>query len=281
MMQRAISCDGAKLTLFMDAPDWPEVGRAMAIGKCTFESAKAGVALIAQACDIARAEGAKGLIGPMDGDTWHSYRLVSQTDGTPPFLMEPPGDAVQAQAFTQAGFEAISHYASARVPLEQVPDTLPAPPDGMQLTQWDGTDPEALFAQVHAVSKQAFSKNPFYKDITREDFLAMYMPMVPLLKPELIWFARDSSDGLVGFLFGIPNYAEGPQSQTAILKTYASLAKGAGYALSQRFYHAAKALGHTTAIHALMHDDNLSADRSDTNGADIFRRYALYGKRLA
>jgi hypothetical protein len=36
----------------------------------------------------------------------------------------------------------------------------------------------------------------------------------------------------------------------------------------------------TAAIHALIHDDNLSALRSATEGAHVFRRYGLYGLRL-
>ena len=108
----------------------------------------------------------------------------------------------------------------------------------------------------------------------------MYLPVVPLLKQDLILFARDSTGALVGFLFGIPNYAEGPAPKSVILKTYASSQKGAGHWLSYQFYVNAKALGFETAIHALMHDDNLSAVRSGLNGADVFRRYALMGRAL-
>ncbi len=108
----------------------------------------------------------------------------------------------------------------------------------------------------------------------------MYRPVIPLLKQELILFARDATGTLVGFLFGIPNYSEGPEPASVILKTYASLQKGAGHWLSYQFYVNAKAMGFDTAIHALMHDDNVSAVRSGLNGADIIRRYALMGRAL-
>ena len=101
-----------------------------------------------------------------------------------------------------------------------------------------------------------------------------------MLKKDLILFARDSSGTLKGFLFGLPNYADGPETGTVILKTYASLQKGAGHRLSDAFHRAAKDAGYTTAIHALIHDDNLSALRSAANGAEVFRRYALMGRRL-
>lgn len=145
---------------------------------------------------------------------------------------------------------------------------------------WDGENPEALFAQVYDLSVAAFANNAFYKPISQEAFLAMYLPLVPVMKKDLIFFARDASDTLVGFLFGIPNYSEGAAPQSVILKTYASLHKGAGHMLANAFHEAAKAQGFKTAIHALIHDDNLSALRSAAEGAEIFRRYGLFGKRL-
>ena len=78
----------------------------------------------------------------------------------------------------------------------------------------------------------------------------------------------------------IPNYAEGPAAKSAILKTYASLERGAGQHLAHAFHTAALAMGFTTAIHALIHDDNESARRSAAEGATIFRRYELLGLRL-
>ena len=125
-----------------------------------------------------------------------------------------------------------------------------------------------------------FSRNAFYKPISEADFLAMYMPIVPMLKKELIFFARRPDGELAGFLFAIPNYAEGPQSKTVIVKTYASLQRGAGGHLLYACEKAARALGYETAIHALMHESNDSTERSAADGAHIFRRYELLGLRL-
>ena len=270
--------NGAKLVLYREAPDWD--GKAMAVGKFRFPSVEAGAALLAEAADIATADGAGGIVGPMEGDTWHAYRVVADSDGRTPFLMEPTSGEHDLAALEAAGFGQIGGYFSASVPLAEIAGPVPETQDGMTVSTWDGSDPEALFSEVHRLSCEAFQNNPFYKDISLQDFLAMYMPVVPLLKRELILFARDDHGELKGFLFGIPNYAEGPSPSSAILKTYASLQKGAGYALSSRFYAAAQALGYKTAIHALMHNDNLSALRSAANGAEVFRRYALMGKRL-
>jgi len=182
--------------------------------------------------------------------------------------------------FADAGFMKISGYFSARVPLARAVQDTPAQAADFVVETWDGQDPERLFKQVFDLSVRAFAKNAFYKPISEDDFLAMYMLIVPMLKKELIFFARRPDGDLAGFLFGIPNYSEGPKAQSVIAKTYASLFKGAGQHLLHSFHVAGLAQGYETAIHALIHDDNLSGVRSRGAGADIFRRYELLGLRL-
>lgn len=43
---------------------------------------------------------------------------------------------------------------------------------------------------------------------------------------------------------------------------------------------AADRLGYRDVVHALIHDDNISRQRSERLGATVFRRYALMGRRL-
>ena len=276
MTSRVFQNDGAKITVYLDGPAWDGAPTA-ALGGFACKTPEAGRAVLDQAIAHVWDAGQRRIIGPMDGDTWHSYRFVTQTDGSPAFLLEPKDDPAARALFTDAGFTQISSYFSARVPLATAAATPPAPTDDFTIQAWDGTAPEALFAQVYALSSAAFARNAFYKPISQDAFLAMYMPMVPMLKPELIFFARRPDGTLAGFLFGTPNYAEGFAPRSAILKTYASLQKGAGQHLAHAFHTAAAALGYDTAIHALIHDDNLSALRSATEGAQIFRRYGLFG----
>lgn len=279
MTTERIKTAGASLTLHNSASELEPGLPTMAVSHISFSSAEAGAEILEQATAKAREAGARAMIGPMEGDTWHSYRLVSESDGRPAFLMEPTSGVHDAKAFESAGFSIIGRYFSAAVSLNTKELTSPRN-DGLRVETWDGSDPKALFTQVHELSHTAFAKNPYFRPIALDDFLAVYMPIVPMLKPDLVLFARDETGELVGFLFGIPNYAEGPNPQTAILKTYASLRKGAGHALSHGFHSNAKALGYGHAIHALIHESNLSGERSGMEGAEIFRRYALMGKRL-
>ncbi|MBQ2263715.1 MAG: hypothetical protein II336_20425 [Loktanella sp.] len=280
MNTQTLKTNDGQLTIWFDGPVWDDHSQVATVGKCKFSSAKAGARLLAEAAAIAKSKGATALIGPMEGDTWHAYRLISERGMHQPFLMEPASADHDAAAFRAAGFDVISSYFSASAPLSELPGAKPRDTDVFTVSAWDGTDPDMLFTQVYDLSCAAFAGNPFYKHIDLADFLTMYRPVVPLLKQDLILFARDGTGALVGFLFGIPNYAEGPEPTSVILKTYASTQKGAGHWLSYQFYLNAKVMGFETAIHALMHDDNLSAIRSGLNGADVFRRYALMGRAL-
>ena len=275
-----IEAEGARVTLYPDGPGW-QGAPAACLGNFASPDAATGRAVLAQALARVRALGIRQLIGPMEGDTWHSYRFVTDSDGSAPFLLEPSNKPFAPDLFTEAGFQPIGRYFSARVALDQTAADPPPPNGDFIIAPWSGTDPEALFGQVFDLSVEAFSRNAFYKPISRAAFLAMYMPVVPLMKRELIFFATTPEGRLLGFLFGIPNYAEGPQTKTAILKTYASVRPGVGRHLAHAFHSSARALGYDTAIHALIHDDNLSALRSAVEGAHVFRRYTLFGLQLA
>ncbi len=279
MTKETYRIDGATVSVYFDAPDWGGKPTA-AFGDFSCKTAQTGAQVLNQAIEQVRKKGISRIIGPMNGDTWHNYRFVSETDGSASFLLEPTNKPHEPEVFLAAGFEQISGYFSARVALREAVQSTPHPTTDFGVETWNGQDPEHMFSQVFDLSVQAFAKNAFYKPISEQDFLAMYMPIVPLIKKELIFFARRPSGRLVGFLFGIPNYNEGPKAQSVIVKTYASLFKGAGQHLLHAIHEAGLAQGYETAIHALIHEDNMSAARSRAAGADIFRRYRLLGLRL-
>lgn len=279
MTKETVKTADAKLTVYLNGPNWDGVPAAT-FGDFSCKAPEAGAEILRKGIKRVQEAGLDRVIGPMSGDTWHSYRFVSESDGSAPFLMEPSNKPHEPEVFQSAGFAEISRYFSARVPLQTAAGSAPPETDDFVVEEWDGTDPEALFRQVFELSTRAFSSNAFYKPISAADFLAMYMPVVPMMKRDLILFAYRRDGTLAGFLFGIPNYAEGPNPTSAILKTYASLEPGAGRHLAHRFHKKAFSMGYDTAIHALIHDDNTSADRSAAEGATIFRRYVLLGQKL-
>ncbi len=271
--------ENASVTVYLEGPKWNKKPAAT-FGNFTVKTNAAGREILIEAIEFVRANGITQIIGPMNGDTWHSYRFVTESDDSAPYLLEPKNRPEEVEIFKSAGFVEISKYFSARVALINTTKNTLAQSENLTVEAWDGSNPEELFAQVYELSSQAFSKNAFYKPIAEDEFMKMYLPMVPMMKRELIFFVRDETESLVGFLFGIPNYSQGPQTKTVILKTYASLVRGAGQLLAHSFHKAAFECGYNTAIHALIHDDNQSAQRSALEGATVFRRYGLFGLKL-
>ncbi|WP_163269220.1 hypothetical protein [Chelativorans alearense] len=273
-----IETDGAACRIYRDAPGWEGL-RTAAIGGFRCESVAAGAGILAKAGEALRGEGFQVILGPMDGDTWHSYRLVTESDGSPPFPLEPVSGPYDREAFEASGFAPVSSYISARATLDEAIGPSAPMLDGVAVSPWDGENAQGLLAHLFDMSAASFSANPFFKPISREAFQALYEPVLPAVDPRLVLFARDA-DGIAGFLFGLPNLAEGKEPKTAIVKTYASRRRGVGHLLLDTFHRTARDLGFTDVIHALMHEKNVSRDRSQRHAARVFRRYALMGKRL-
>jgi hypothetical protein len=271
--------EGASCTIHRDAPSWDGMATA-AVGDFKCDSAAAGARLLGEVGQLLRQETFDAVIGPMDGDTWHKYRLVSSSDGSPPFFMEPTSGPHDKSAFEAAGYAPLSSYVSARATLDEaIGPNDPVAVNGIVVTPWDGRDGERLIGTLFDMSAASFSKNAFFKPINRQQFLALYEPVMPAIDPRLVLFAFAGSK-LVGFLFGLPNHLEGPRPGRVILKTYASGMRGVGHLLADSFHRTARDLGYAHVIHALMHVDNVSLDRAKKHAGQVFREYALMGTRL-
>jgi hypothetical protein len=278
-LPEVLTRDGASCRIYRDAPSWDGL-KAAAIGSFRCASAQAGEALLREAAAMLQAEGFTALLGPMDGDTWHAYRVVVETDGSAPFPMEPVSGPHDRAAFDASGFAPVSSYVSTRASLaEAIGPEAPVTVAGVTVTPWDGQGADRLIGGLFDMSAASFSDKAFFKPITKEAFLALYAPMLPAIDPRLVLFAHDAN-GLVGFLFGLPNLAEGRQPKTAILKTYASARPGVGHLLADTFHRTARDCGFVDVIHALMHVDNISLERSRRHAGQVFRRYALMARRL-
>jgi hypothetical protein len=278
MSEDRIETEGASLRIWRAAPAW-DGQRTAALGEFACETAEAGARVLDVAVEQLRAEGFEALVGPMNGDTWGTHRLVIESDGRAPFLLEPSNPPHYPDAFAQAGWSIISRYASAEGPLPQSAAPDAAPP-GFRLEPFDLSRADAELAELHRVSLAAFTRGFLYQPLSLDAFVAQYRPVLPRLDPELVVMARDEAGVLQGFLFAIPDLADPSPDRAVILKTYASLKPGLGSSLARRLYARAAARGYRRVIHALMHDDNLSARHSARLGATVFRRYALWGRGL-
>lgn len=254
------------------------------LGAFRCDDVPAGERLLREAAAQLTAEGFGYLIGPMDGDTWHRYRLVTESDGSPPFFLEPSNPAFYPEVFEAAGFTVIGRYSSARSegfrqrPLGAYTRRLQTL--GLHLRPFDPQRGEEDLRAIYRLSLTAFAGNFLYTPIGEEAFLDMYRPVLGRLVPEFVWLAEDGEEQLAAFIFAIPDYLEGPSPTTLIVKTYASRVPGLGGYLYEHLQAVARAAGFTAMIHALMHEDNVSRRNSDKYARSI-RRYALYGRPLA
>ena len=278
MTTTELSIPGASCLMWTDGPQWE--GRAAGtIGRLAIEYPEAGRKLVTMACEQLAQAGCAGVLAPMEGDTWHPYRVVLESDGSPPFLLEPTSGAHDHSTLKACGFDVLEEYVSARAAVPVAGSAEPAVP-GIAISAWDGRGAAQLVGQLHAYAAGSFADKLFFKPLDEAGFRAMYEPLIAMLDPRLVLFAHDAHGNLVGFLFGLPDLAQGERPTQAILKTYASTVRGVGRQLAWQFHERARDMGFTHVVHALMHSANRSRGSSGLFGGTEFRRYGILGKRL-
>lgn len=248
-------------------------------------------AVLDAACRTAKDAGCSLAIGPMDGNTWRSYRFLTWRGTEPRFAFEPDQPDTWPAWWQQAGFVAHEQYWSALVTkLDGHDPRLDAA--GARLTRAGVTIREIDLAtfdeelpRIYAISEIAFRDNVLYTPLPQAEFLAMYKQVRPLLR-EGLSFIAERAGAPVGFVFALPDLEQakrGATVDTVVIKTLAVLPgrelAGLGKLLLERCQHAAHAAGFRRAVHALMHDGNASRNLGDD--AVEIRRYTLLARRLA
>ena len=133
------------------------------IGHYAALDADAGGELLEQALDWHRARGCDRIIGPMDGSTWHRYRLLTERGTEPVFFLEPDNPDDWPGHFTGAGFVPLATYFSALNP-----DLTRGDPrsgqrraelqeNGITLRTIDIERFDLEFAAIHELSIEAFA----------------------------------------------------------------------------------------------------------------------------
>lgn len=258
-------------------------------------SATASVAEVSAALDTAcrtlRDAGCTLAIGPMDGNTWRSYRFVTWRGTEPRFAFEPDQPEAWPAWWQQAGFAAHEQYWSALVSdltthdprLDGVATRLER--QGVVIRPVDLATFEEELARIYAVSEVSFRDNVLYTPLPKDEFLAMYRQVRPLMRPGLSFIA-ERAGAPVGFVFALPDLEQakrGMPIDTVVIKTLAVLPgrdlAGLGKLLLEHCQQAVSAAGFRRAVHALMHDGNSSRNLGD--GAVEIRRYTLFSRRLA
>jgi GNAT superfamily N-acetyltransferase len=255
------------------------------IGDVASSDDDALAALLARAARRLRDAGCALAAGPVDGDTWHRYRLVTASDGTPPFALEPNSAPAAVAPWLRAGFAPLETYASFRDDaLGERDARVPAlaarmRAAGVTVRRLDLARFDDELAQVHALALRGFAAAPLFAPIAFDAFAPLYRPLAPLLDPRLCPVA-ECGGRIVGVLFALRD----PRApRTVVLKTVVRdphrRFAGLGFVLTDAARAAAHALGATRAIAALQHDGTVA--RALAPHAIPFRRYAVLAKELS
>lgn len=261
------------------------------IGHYAATNDEAAAAVLATASERLRAASCSLAIGPMNGNTWRSYRFVTESGEEPPFFLEPANPPEWPLQFERAGFSPLGAYFSALNSNLSRPDPRI---EGLERKMADAgvrvrsarADLSKELEKIYAVSRVSFQQNFLYTEIPQADFIAIYEPVLPVARPELVLLAE--SDGeCVGYLFAIPDLAQkarGHDVDTFILKTVSILPcaelRGLGTLLVARAQNIGHEMGFRRCIHALMFENNTSLNIS-RHYAEVMRKYTLYSKDLA
>lgn len=261
-------------------------------------------ALFAEAVRWLREIGAGEVVGPLDGDTWHRYRVNAGPFDQPPFLLEPYNPPWYPALWEGAGFRILETYASTWVDTESAarrlePRHREALAAGYRLRPFAAMRFEDELAETYRLSVAVFAGNFLYTDISEDEFLALYAGARALIDPGLIWFARSPAGEDVGFLFAYPDLfravaaMRGRRDLAAKLsflwhrrgasavnvKTLGVLPEhrrsGVGAALMYRVHVEALERGLKRANHCLFREGNPSGGMAG-EGAKLLRRYHLY-----
>ena len=259
------------------------------VGHYTAADAEAGTEVLRNAVSVLKAHGCTIAIGPLDGSTWHAYRLVTERGTEPPYFLEPDTPDDWPAHFAAAGFGVLAEYTSSLV--ASIPPSPSAVADiarrldaqGYLLRNVDPSRAAAELDSLYEVSTAAFAENFLYTPIARDAFHAQYGAMLPRLDPRLVLLAEHAGT-VVGYVFVVPDLLEQARTgraTTAIVKTLAvhpaHNGRGLGGLLVDRVQQAAAGLGFTRVIHALMFASNRSQQISRHYGT-TFRRYALFSR---
>lgn len=261
------------------------------IGHYATANADSGAAVLSRACAALAAGGCTTAVGPMDGNTWRRYRFIIERGPEPPFFLEPDNPDDWPAHWTAAGFSPLATYTSAVNDDLAVEDPRTATAlkrlagDGISIRAFDPAQSDTELHRIFTLSLAGFRRNFLYTPISEPEFLAQNRAVLPFARPELILLAeRDGT--LVGFMFALPDVLQarrGGSVDTVILKTIAVdpalSGMGLGGVLMDLVQRTARQMGFRRAIHALIHETNVSRRISDRYARTI-RRYVLFSRPL-
>lgn len=232
--------------------------------------------------------GTQFIIGPMNGSTWNNYRFSMNQDN--PFLSEPAHFSYYNDHFQRAGFHSVARYFSSftrNLEVDQ-PDILRREQElesaGVAFRNIDLEKFEAELKKIHEFNTLAFKTNFLYTPITSDTFIKKYKEIKKIIDPEFVILAEDKAKNLIGYFFCFQDFLNRSE-KSLVIKTIARHPdkkwRGLGHVIANRIYKRAVKTGFTSIIHAFLYDEGTSTTISKNFSGEIYKRYQLYGKRIA
>ena len=225
------------------------------------------------------------LIGPINGSTWKKYR-VTLPSANPPFLMDNYNKSYYSELFEQCGFKTIANYTSSiNKNLDRNYSRLDKfgkifEQKGVKIRKFDPQNFERDIRKIYDVSIKSFVNNFLYTQIDFDEFYKMYEPVKSFLNPEWILIAENEQKEAIAFVFGFDNLYNRSE-KSLIIKTLAQIPdckyRGIGSYLIEFLHKKATVAGYNNIIHALMHENNVSAN---IIAAELYHEYKLYGVEI-
>ena len=235
--------------------------------------------LFNEAINYFKRMGVRSIIGPMNNDTWHSYRF-NLGPYTQPFLFEPYNPSYYPALWEGYGFVGVADYYSRCIEdISAMPSKLEekyhgAIAKGFKFRTFESESFDNDLKIIYDISCKAFVDNFLYTEISFEDFYALYEPAKKIIVPQLIVFVMDANNEPVGFFFGIPNDKKTFNGKTvAIVPGYRQY--GLASAMQYLVYQNALKMGFSKANLCLIHQGNPS-DKINKELGNITRTYRLY-----
>ncbi|NQT38376.1 MAG: GNAT family N-acetyltransferase [Planctomycetes bacterium] len=261
------------------------------IGHYAVSDRSAARQVLQHACEELAANGCTMAVGPMDGNTWRQYRLVTEFGAEPPFFLEPNSPEDWPGHFVENGFKPLAEYFSALNTDLRCHDPLLSRVENrmnglnIRIRSLNPTHFDDDLRRIFSVATVSFRNNPLYMTIDEEDFIGLYRPLQEVVRHELVMIA-ERHNVPVGFIFAVPDLLQAKRGETidtVIVKTLGVLPRreyaGLGHLLLGRARSAARELGYTRLIHALMRDVGHLRRMSGRYGRPI-RRYTLFAKEF-
>ncbi len=262
--------------------------RVGAIGGFGALDGEAAQGLLDVCCWRLREEGCSQVVGPMNGNTWRSYRHVVESNGRGGFLLEPRNPPEYPEWWRAAGFSEIGGYSSSAIPLSgqsTVPDALASKlaANGVVIRDLDMANYENELGVIHDVTLAGFSGNFLYTPLPRDAFLAAYQKVRDKVDPRFVRIAEKDGKA-VAYVFAIADLEATARGErpALIIKTLtvdpAAKCAGLGSLLVDEVQRRGFEAGFREALHVLQYDDNQVLRITRRHGGERFRRYSLFSK---